>query len=207
VSRVFRAVVSIGILFLSLPSFATQPLPLPPDPIYMFVGDGWKGFFARNNEFLEYSVIGKEVKPQDPYHIQVQAEPFLGIFVTFADRKQFGSGKSILDAHRQWEIEYWKERAKTVETKDRSDLASATRSVLVTEFSVWGHEPDQFMNMYMVAVPSNDGVYVFSISPTKNAKDEFVKSFIGTIKLVNERFDVLKENKKIRDEVGVDKKQ
>ena len=63
------------------------------------------------------------------------------------------------------------------------------------------------MTSYMVAIPSSDGVYAFSISPAKTATDEFVKSFIGTIKLVNERFDVLKENQKLRMELGTDKKQ
>lgn len=152
-------------------------------------------------------MIGKEVKPQDPYHIQVQAKPFVGIFVTFADKKQFGSGNNILEAHRQWEIEYWRKEAKKVETKNRSDLANPKSNIMVTEFSIWGHKPDQFMTSYMVAIPANDGVYAFSISPAKTATDEFVKSFIGTIKLVNERFDVLKENQKLRMELGTDKKQ
>jgi len=172
----------------------------------MILENGYRGFFARNNEFLEYSVIGKEVKPQDAYHIQAQAKPFLGIMVAFADKKQFNSGTNMLEAHRHWEMEYWQKQAKKVEAKDRSDLASAKSGVMVTEFSVWGHKPDQFLTMYMVAIPSNDGVYVFSISPTKNTTDDFVKSFIGTIKLVNERFDVLKENQKLRAEIGANKK-
>ena len=200
----FRALVSIVCILVSYPTFASQPIP--SDPIYMVLENGYRGFFARNNEFLEFSVIGKEVKPQDAYHVQVQATPFLGIMVAFADKKQFSSGSNMLEAHRQWETEYWRKQAKKVETKDRSDLASNKSGIMVSEFSVWGHKPDQILTMYMVAIPSSDGVYVFSISPTKNTTDDFVKSFIATIKLVHERFDVLKENQKLRAEIGVNKK-
>ncbi len=200
----FRALAWVFLLLITSPAFATQPIP--SDPIYMRLENGYRGFFARNDEYLVFSVIGNEVKPQDAYHIQVQAEPFLGIMLTFADKKQFSSSSNMLEAHRQWETEYWKKQAKRVEAKDRSDLASAKSGIMVTEFNIWGHKEDQFLTMYMVAIPTGDGVYAFSVTPTKTATDEFVKSFIGTIKLVHERFDILKEHQKLMSETDASKK-
>ena len=192
--RIIIGFMLVSVFLFNSSAFGTSPLP--PDPIYMRIDNGWKGFYARNNEFVEYSIIGPDVKLQDPYHIWIQPE--LGLMVTFADKKEFGSSKDILESHKQWEIEYWRKQVKKVEAIVRNDLCRTRRDILVTELRIYDGNTDQFIGVYIIAIASKEGVFVFAISPANNSIDELVKAFIGGVKLVNKRFDVKEENDKIR---------
>ncbi len=176
----------IGILLVGCPAFGAEPLP--SDPIYMRIDNGWKGFYARNDEFLEYAVVGKEVKLQDAYHVLIK--PGLGLMVTFAEKENFGAYKNMLEAHRQWEVEYWRKNSKRVDVADRSDLRGGRGDVMVTELGVHGENAAQFLRIYLITLASKDGVYAFAISPATKDIDEMVTSFIKAVRLVAKRFDV-----------------
>jgi hypothetical protein len=171
----------------------------------MRIDNGWKGFYARNDEFLEYSIVGNEVKLQDAYHALIK--PGLGLMVTFAENKNFGAEKDVLAAHRQWEIEYWRKNARKVEVADLSDLRGTRSDIMVTELRIYGKNADEVINIYQIAIASKDGVYVFAISPATQGIDEVVKPFISSVKLVNKRFDVKEENDKIRRGIDAGPKQ
>ncbi len=197
----FSALVLACMLVLpSFPAFADDTV-LPRDPIYMRIDNGWKGFYARNDEFLEYSIIGSQVKLQDAYHVLLN--PNLGLMITFAEKSSLGTGKSFLEAHRQSELEYWRKQARKVDDTDRSDLRGTREDIMVIKLDIYGENVGQFMNLYMISVASKDGVYVLAISPASIDIEELVKSFIGSIKLVKKRFDLKEENAKIR--MGTDK--
>ena len=187
----------LGILLLCCPAFGGDAV-LPPDPIYIRITNGWKGFFARNEEFVEYSIKGSQVKLQDPYHVLFN--PHLGLMITFADIKPPGPGRSILEEQRKSELEYWRKRAKKVEFTARRDLRGAREDLMVTKFDIYGQNANQFMDVYMISVASKDGVYVLAISPASKANEELIKSFIDSIKLIKKRFDPKEESAKIRME-------
>ena len=195
--------VLINIFVLCGLAFGAQPLP--SDPIYMRIDHGWKGFYARNDEYLEYSIVGDKVKFQDAYHALIK--PGLGFMVTFAEKKNFGADKDVLAAHRQWEVDYWRKNARKVEVADRSDLRGTRSDIMVTELRIYGTNADEVINIYQIAIASKDGVYVFAISPATQGIDEVVAAFIGSVTLVNKRFDVKKENDKIRREIDAGVKQ
>ena len=44
-------ILSASILLLLSPAFAATALP--PDPIYIRVDNGWKGFYAKNDQFVD----------------------------------------------------------------------------------------------------------------------------------------------------------
>jgi hypothetical protein len=194
VNRIVISLVLVSIFLLNCLALADSPIP--PDPIYMRIDNGWKGFYARNDEFVEYAIVNTEVKLQDPYHILIK--PGLGLMVTFADKKEIGVGKDILESHKQWEIAYWNKKARKVESANRNDLIGTRRDMMVTELSIYGQNADQFIRIYQIVIASQNGVYVFAISPADKDIDELVKAFISTVKLVNKRFDVKEETAKIR---------
>lgn len=189
------------LLLICFSAFGRDSVPLPPDPVYIRIDNGWKGFYARNDEFLEYSILGSQVVLQDAYHILLN--PNLGLMITFADKSNLETGKSILEAQRQSEIEYWRKKARKVNVVDRSDLGGTRDDIMVTRFDVFGEKADQFLNSYMISVASDDGVYILAISPASDSIDELVKSFISSIKLNKRRFNVKEESEKIR--MGTDK--
>src|SRR2546430_4233718 len=86
-------ILSASILLLLSPAFAATALP--PDPIYIRVDNGWKGFYAKNDQFVEYLLSGSEVKLQDPYHILLA--PRVGLFVDYVSKNEFAGGDSNLD--------------------------------------------------------------------------------------------------------------
>lgn len=186
--------VLIGILLAGCLAFSEETLS--PGPVYMRIDDGWKGFYPRNDEFLEYSIVGKEVKIQDAYHVLIK--PGLGLMVTFAEKENFGPQKGMLEAHRRWEVEYWRKNAKKIDVTDRSDLRGIRSNVMVTELGVHGKNAAQFLSIYLIALASKDGVYAFAISPASKDVDGLVKSFIDSVELVKKRFDIKEENDKIR---------
>ena len=186
----------LGIIFFSCcPAFGGDAVQ-PPDPIYIRIDNGWKGFFARNEEFLEYSIIGSQVKLQIPYHVLFN--PDLGLMITFAEIENPGPGKSILEEQRNSELEYWRKRAKKVEIIDRRDLRGTREDLMVTKFDIYGQNANQFMDIYMISVASKDGAYVLAISPASNANEDLIKTFIDSIKLIKKRFDPKEESAKIR---------
>lgn len=173
----------IGLFLLSITTFAAGPVP--GDPIYIRSTSGWNGYFAHGDEYAEYSMNGPDVKLQDPYHIQLKQQ--LGMMVTFADKSQFGNG-DLLTAHAEWELAYWRQNAAGVESRTRTDLNSGRNDLRITEFKLQ-NRAGQHMTIYMIALASEDGVFVLSISPADPSVDSFVGEIAGSFQLVHHSLD------------------
>jgi hypothetical protein len=165
------------------------------DPVYIRIDNGWKGFYPRNDQFVEYSIIGNEVKLQDPYHILIK--PGLGLMVTFAEKSNFKSNLSLLEAHRKWEVDYWKSISKSVEIKDRIDLRGNNNHIMITELKVQRFNVKNSGTIYLIGIPAKDGVFVFAFSPVTSNDESTVKLFINSIKVVDGRLDIINERNKI----------
>ena len=169
--------------------------PLPPGPVYVRIENGWKGFYVRTDKYVEYSLIGSEIKLQDSSHILLR--PGLGLMVTFADKEQFGSGKDILEAHKRWEVEYWRNRASKVESTNRDDLSGARKDLKITELTLRKQDGAQ-LKVYLIAVDLKEGVFVFSVSPASRDIDPMVKELINSVKIVNKRLELQNEAQKAK---------
>jgi hypothetical protein len=195
------AILSASILLLLSPAFAETPLP--PDPVYIRVDNGWKGFYAKNDQFVQYLLSGSEVKLQDPYHILLA--PRVGLFVDYASKNEFAGGDSnLLESHSKWVVDYWRKHAGSVERKSRDDLSEKRKDLKVTELTIKGKDNPP-IKMHVIGLASKDGVFVFSISTPETNIDSMVREFVATIKLVHERLDVEKETLRIKQ--GGDKRQ
>src|ERR1051326_184258 len=75
------------------------------DPIYLKVADGWKGLYGHGNQYAEFHVKGNNAQLQDAYHVLLPNK--IGMMVSFVDKKEFRDQKDLLNAHDQWEIDYW----------------------------------------------------------------------------------------------------
>ncbi len=167
---------------------------LPPEPVYVKLDNAWVGIYARGDQYVEYPLVGKDVRPQDASHILLK--PNLALMVTFADKAKFGEEGDLLEAHRQWEIEYWRKEAGAVEARNRDDLAGGRQDLKVTEITVPREKGTQ-LKAYLIGLAMNDGVFVFAISPADAKIDPMVKKLIASIRLVNERLDLKAEAKRI----------
>jgi hypothetical protein len=165
------------------------------DPVYIKTDNGWKGFYPRNDQFLEFEIIGNEVKLQDAYHTLIK--PGLGLMISFAEKSNFNSNLSLLEAHKKWEVDYWKSKSKSVEVKDRRDLNEFNSNLMITELKVQSYNVQNNGTIYLIGIPAKLGVFVFAFSPVTSADDNFIKSFIKSIKLVDKRFDIMIERSKI----------
>src|SRR5215469_452192 len=118
-----------SVLFVSV-SFAESPT----EPIYVKVADGWQGLYGHGNEYAEFHVKGNNAQLQDAYHVLLQKN--VGMMVSFVDKKELRDQKDLLDAHAQWEIDYWHEHTSKVESNVRQDLMGSAKDVKVTEIKV-----------------------------------------------------------------------
>jgi len=195
------AILSASILLLLSPAFAATPLP--PDPVYIRVDNGWKGFYAKNDQFVQYLLSGSEVKLQDPYHILLA--PRVGLLVDYVSKNEFAGGESnLLESHSKWVVDYWRKKADSVERKSRDDLGEKRKDLKVTELTIKGKDNPP-IKMHVIGLASGDGVFVFSISSPETNIDSMVREFVATIKLVHEKLDVKKETLRIKQ--GGDKRQ
>src|SRR5947209_6539295 len=97
------AILAGCIFLLSSPLLAATPLP--PDPIYIRVDNGWKGFYAKNDQFVEYLLPGSDL-PQDPYHIMLA--PRVGMLVGYAPKNEFaGSESNLFESYSKQVVDYW----------------------------------------------------------------------------------------------------
>lgn len=165
-------------------SFAAGPVP--SDPLYIRIDNGWKGVFAHGDEYAEYSFKGPDIKLQDPYHVLLK--PRLGMMVTFADKSQFASGADLLVAHEQWELGYWRQHAAKVESALRNDLTGGRADLRATEIRLTGPAGQQAV-IYMVALAAKDGVFVLSLSPADSSIDTLAGEIAGSFKLVRRQLD------------------
>src|SRR5437016_376606 len=191
-------ILSASILLLLSPAFAATALP--PDPIYIRVDNGWKGFYAKNDQFVEYLLSGSEVKLQDPYHILLA--PRVGLFVDYVSKNEFAGGDSnLLESHSKWVVDYWRKKADSVERKSRDDLSEKRKDLKVTELTIKGKDNPP-IKMHVIGLASGDGLFVFSISSPETNIDSMVREFVATIKLVHERLDVQEEVARIKQGLG-----
>lgn len=111
ISFFFAPLIAV-LLFMCSSSFAAGPIQ--SGHISMKIDGGWKGLYAINDEYIEFSLIGNEIQQQDGAHFILI--PHVGMMVTFADRKSFGTTTvDQLSAHAHREIDYWKTKASKVE--------------------------------------------------------------------------------------------
>jgi len=175
---------AIGLLILSAAALAAGPVP--NDPIYIRLEDGWKGVYGQGDVYAEYILKGAEVRPQDAHHILLR--PGLGMSVTFAAKKDFGGGGGdLLGRHAEWELAYWRQHAASVESAQRGDL-SGREDLRVTEITLHNGGGAQ-MKVYMLALASDEGVFVLSISPASAGIDSLVREMAASFKLVRHALD------------------
>ncbi len=206
-NRTLFAVLFAVALLLPLPALAEAPptgapqaaaeAPLPTEPVYVRLDNAWVGLYARDDQYVEYPLVGKDVKPQDASHVLLN--PHTGLMITFADKSKFDQGGDMLEAHRQWEIEYWRKEAGEVESKNRDDLAGGRSDLKVTEITV-PREKGAQLKAYLIGVAMKDGVFVLAISPADAKIDPMVKKLIASIRLVNQRLDIKAEAKRLVEE-------
>jgi len=168
----------------------------PQDPIYVKTSNGWNAAYAQGNEYAEFRVIGKGAKLQDPYHILLQKG--VGMMVAFVDKKELQNDSDLLNAHAQWEIDYWHQHASRVESNTREDLAGKRKDVKVTEIRVYNDKGAQ-MSSYLIGLAAKDGVFALSISPAKKDIDPLVKELVSSFKLVPRNLDA-EETKRLSSE-------
>jgi hypothetical protein len=179
-----RLVSAIGLLILSVAALAAGPVP--NDPLYIRLEDGWKGVYGQGSAYAEYVLKGADVKPQDAHHILLR--PGLGMMVTFAAKKDIGGGGDLLGRHAEWELAYWRQHATSVESAVRGDLSGGRDDLRVTEITLHNSAGAQ-MKLYMLALASDEGVFVLSISPANAGIDSLVRELAASFKLVNHPLD------------------
>jgi hypothetical protein len=162
------------------------PAESATDPIYLKIADGWKGLYGHGNEYAEFHVKGNNAQLQDAYHVLLPNK--IGMMVSFVDKKEFRDQKDLLNAHAQWEIDYWHEHASKVESNVRRDLTGSAKDVKVTEIRVSNDKGTQ-MSSYLIGLAANDGVFVLSVSPARRDVDPLVKELVSSFKLVHEKLD------------------
>jgi hypothetical protein len=188
-ARVHSLAIFLSLLISASLSFAAGPVP--SDPIYMWIGNGWKGLYGIEDEYAEYSFTGSEVKLQDAHHILLK--PPLGLMVTFADKNQIGGGSDLLADHLQWELGYWRQHATKVESASRNDLSGARDDLRITEIRLYNAKGER-LKVYLIALASKSGVFVMSISGPDGSIDPLVidplvKEMADSFRLVHRRLD------------------
>ena len=159
----------------------------PEDPIYVKTSNGWNAAYAHGNEYAEFRVIGNGAKLQDPYHILLQKN--VGMMVSFVEKKELQNDGDLLNAHAQWETNYWKQHASRVESNNREDLTGTRKDVKVTEITVYNDKGAQ-LSSYLIGLAAKDGVFALSVSsPAKKGVDPLVKELVSSFKLVPRNLD------------------
>lgn len=182
-ARLSSLIILLSLVLSASLSFAAGPVP--SDPIYMRIDNGWQGLYGIEDEYAEYSLKG-EVKLQDAHHILLK--PPLGLMVTFADKNQIGGGNDLLADHLQWELDYWRKHATKVESAPRNDLSGPRDDLRITEIRLYNGKGER-LNVYLIALASNSGVFVMSISPVDASIDPLVREIADSFKLVHRRLD------------------
>lgn len=192
-------VLIVSLMFPSAAGLAQGPIP--KDPIYVRIGNGWMGLYGHDDEYAQYSLRGSDIKLQDAYHALFN--PGLGAMVAFADKKEFGDQPDLLTAHLQWELAYWRKHAAKVESAARDDLGGARTDLRVTEIKVYNDKGSQ-INVYCLALASKQGVFVLSISgPSESAGasiDSLLKETADSFRLVRRPLDA-EEVKRVSMEI------
>ena len=191
--RLAQPLLLAGLILLLVTGVQAKP---PKDPIYVKTSNGWNAAYAHGNEYAEFRVIGNGAKLQDAYHILLQKG--VGMMVSFVDRKELQNDRDLLDAHAQWEIDYWHQRASKVESNTREDLTGARKDLKVTEIRVYNDKGAQ-MSSYLIGLVAKDGVFVLSVSPAKKDVDPLVKELVSSFKLVPRNLDA-EETKRLASE-------
>jgi len=191
--RLAQPLLLAGLILLLVTGVQAEP---PKDPIYVKTSNGWNAAYAHGNEYAEFRVIGNGAKLQDAYHILLQKG--VGMMVSFVDRKELQNDRDLLDAHAQWEIDYWHQRASKVESNTREDLTGARKDLKVTEIRVYNDKGAQ-MSSYLIGLAAKDGVFVLSVSPAKKDADPLVKELVSSFKLVPRNLDA-EETKRLSSE-------
>ncbi|HEY5993594.1 MAG TPA: hypothetical protein VIU46_03240 [Gallionellaceae bacterium] len=167
--------------------------PAATGAAYIRLDDSWRGFWPHGAEFVAYTV-SLDAQPQDAFHVMLK--PGLGMMLTFADKKNFGAAKNMLEAHREWELNYWRKNAGTLNSKNREDLAGGRSDLLVTEI-VLPQADGPGLTAYMIGVAGSNGVFVFSISPVGAEDNDMVKKLIASIRVEHKKLDLKAEAKKV----------
>lgn len=183
-ARVLSLIIFLSLLLSASLSFAAGPVP--SDPIYMRIDNGWKGLYAVEDEYAQYSFKGSEIKLQDPYHVLLK--PSLGLMITFANKNQIGAGGDLLGDHLQRELDYWRKHAGKVESVPRNDLSGTRDDLRITEIRLYNAQGRQ-LNVYLIALASKGGVFAMSISPADGSIDPLVKEIADSFQLVHRRLD------------------
>ena len=142
--------------------------------------------------------MGNGAKLQDAYHVLLQKG--VGMMVSFVDQKELQNDSDLLSAHSQWEINYWHQRASTVESNIREDLIGTRKDLKVTEIRVYNDKGAQ-MSSYLIGLAAKDGVFVLSVSPAKKDIDPLVKELVSSFKLVPRKLDA-EETKRLSSEAN-----
>lgn len=174
-----------------LPPFppATAYAAPPPRPsgniAYLRANGAWQGYWPHGAEYAEYT-LGEKAQLNDGFHVLLR--PGLELMLTFADVRRFGASPNLLEAHKQWELAWWRKQAGRVEASDRSELAGGRSDVKITELDlVRDGKP---VNAYLIAAAARDGVFVFAISPATAADDALVRRIADSIRVVRHPLDI-----------------
>lgn len=153
---------------------------------YIRSDGAWEGYWPRGDaEYVEYTVSGK-AQLNDGFHIVLK--PGLGLMLTFADRRKFASGPDLLEAHKQWELAYWRRKAGQVEARDRSDLAGGRSDIKITELSLT--QEGEMMRACLIGAAAPDGVFAFAVSPVSTGDDALVRRIADSIRVVKHPLDI-----------------
>jgi len=169
----------------------------PPDPIYIRAQEGYLGLFGHNSEYAKFQIEGKAIQLQDAYHMLLTSNT--GMMVTFADKKEFGTGEDLLSEHVKWELNYWRSNSAMVESNTRNDLIGGRKDIRVTEIKI-SRGDGKYLNSYLIGLASKEGVFVLSISPVDKNIDPVVKKIVNSFTLVNKQLDA-QEIKRISQEL------
>jgi len=169
---------------------ATPPTPAPAaNPTYTRMNNSWMGFWPHGNEHLQFQVTGDEVMRKDAWHFSLR--PGLNMMLGFVDKHSFLPAKArhkrkadLLKAHLKWQLDNMRKEFGKIQSRNRKDLVGSRRDVQATEIIVHGNKR-RTMRVYLIALATHDGVYMFAITPADKAEDDyFAQSLIASLDLI-----------------------
>jgi hypothetical protein len=178
-------------------AYAATPQRHADNIAYIRANGAWEGYWPHGDEYVEYAVTGS-AELNDGFHILLK--PGLGLMLTFADKRRFGPGADLLEAHKQWELAYWRKRAGRVDDHDRSDLAGGRSDVRVTELDLV--QDGRPTRIYLIGAAAPDGVFAFGISPVSPGDDALVRRIVDSIRVVRHPLDIVAEEKRAMAKIG-----
>jgi hypothetical protein len=150
-------------------------------PLYVRGDSGWVGLFGHGADYARFMSPGTDAQFQDATHMIVS--PGVGLMISFVATSEL-AGADRLRAHAQWEADYWREHAASVDTVTRRDLSGARTDVRVTQLTVH-NAAGQRLAMYIIGERTADGVFAYAFSPADEAGDEMVRRFVESVTLVH----------------------